>query len=86
MTTQVITAVSRSGENGLTKEQPYLFMLNITVEGVIRILTFPEGVELFYHTIHDFLLSWDYVTSQGWGRTEQEAIDIIASLSSGSQN
>jgi|GEM_PF-3722869 len=83
MTIQVITAQSRSGDNGLVKEEQYLFTLTTTVEGFIRIFTFPGGIELYYHTIHDFLLSWDNVTSQGWANDEQGVVNIITTVLSG---
>lgn len=65
MTTQLITALSLTEEKGLQKDRQYLFSLQVSEEGVIRIIT-TDDIEVYYGTIHDFLISWSKISSLGW--------------------
>lgn len=65
MTTQLITAVSLSDDKGLDKDRQYLFSLQVSKEGVIRIIT-TDDIEVYYGSIHDFLINWQKISSLGW--------------------
>lgn len=70
MTTQLITAHALTDEKGLNKNQHYLFSLQISDEGNIRIVT-TNDIEIFYKTFHDFLISWKGISSLGWANDKE---------------
>jgi len=79
MTTQLITAVSLTEEKGLQKDRQYLFSLQVSKEGIIRIIT-TDDVEIYYGSIHDFLVSWTKISSLGWANdkaTFQKMLDEL---------
>lgn len=65
MTTQLITAVSLRQDKGLENGRQYLFSLQVSDNGIIRIVT-TDDIEIHYGSIHDFLVSWQKISSLGW--------------------
>jgi hypothetical protein len=65
MTTQLITAIAVTDDKGLQKGRQYLFSLQVSDKGVIRIIT-TDDLELYYGSVHDFLVSWSQISSLGW--------------------
>lgn len=65
MTTQLITAIALSEDKGLQKDRQYLFSLQVSDKGVIRVIT-TDDIELYYGSVHDFLISWSQISSLGW--------------------
>ncbi|GAA4457433.1 hypothetical protein [Rurimicrobium arvi] len=70
MTTQLITAVAVSEDKGLEKGRQYLFSLQVSNEGIIRIVT-TDDVEIYYGSVHDFLISWSNISSLGWANDRE---------------
>lgn len=70
MITQLITAHSLADQNGIKNDHHYLFSFQITDEGHIRIVT-TNDIEVFYNSIHDFLLAWKGITSLGWAKDKE---------------
>ncbi|HEY8968795.1 MAG TPA: hypothetical protein VIM64_06875 [Puia sp.] len=79
MTTQLITAVSLSDEKGLQKDRQYLFSLQVSDEGVIRIIT-TDDIEVYYSSIHDFLISWAKISSLGWANDKETFQKMLEEL------
>ncbi|WP_118952916.1 hypothetical protein [Taibaiella helva] len=79
MTTQLITAVSLSDEKGLQKDRQYLFSLQVSDEGVIRIIT-TDDIEVYYSSIHDFLISWTKISSLGWANDKETFQKMLEEL------
>jgi hypothetical protein len=65
MTTQLVTAVALTDDKGLQKDRQYLFSLQVSDKGVIRVIT-TDDIELYYGSVHDFLVSWSKISSLGW--------------------
>jgi hypothetical protein len=70
MTTQLITAQSLTDDKGLKKNLVYLFSFQISDKGVVRIIT-TDDVEVYYGSIHDFLISWAKISSLGWANDKE---------------
>jgi hypothetical protein len=79
MTTQLITAISLTEDKGLNKEQQYLFSFQVSNEGYIRIVT-TSDIEVYYHSVHDFLISWSNITSMGWANDKDEFQKLLDQL------
>ena len=79
MTTQLITAVSLKAEQGLQKDRQYLFSLQVSNEGIIRIIT-TDDVEVYYSSIHDFLISWTKISSMGWANDKETFQKMLEEL------
>lgn len=82
LTTQLITALSLTSDKGLVAQQPYLFSLQVAEDGIIRIVTTTD-IEIYYPSIHDFLISWSKITSLGWAKdkaTFAKMLDEIETL------
>ncbi len=79
MTTQLITAVSLTADKGLDKDRQYLFSLQVSDQSVIRIVT-TDDVELYYPSVHDFLISWSKITSLGWANDKETFQKMLAEL------
>jgi len=79
MTTQLITAVSVTDDKGLKKEQQYLFSLQASKEGVIRIIT-TDDIEVYYSSVHDFLISWQKISSLGWANDKETFAKMLEDL------
>lgn len=79
MTTQLVTALSLSAEKGLEKDRQYLFSLQVSNEGVIRIVT-TDDVEVYYASVHDFLICWSKITSLGWANDKETFQKMLAEL------
>lgn len=79
MTTQLITAVSLTADKGLEQERQYLFSLQVSNEGVIRIVT-TDDIEVYYASVHDFLISWSKITSLGWANDKATFQKMLAEL------
>lgn len=80
MTTQLISAQSLTDEKGLQKERVYLFSLQVSNEGIIRIIT-TDDIEVYYGNIHDFLLSWARISSLGWANDKETFQQMLQELS-----
>lgn len=80
MTTQLISAQSLTNEKGLQKDRVYLFSLQVSNEGIIRIIT-TDDVEVYYGSIHDFLLSWARISSLGWANDKETFQQMLQELS-----
>ncbi len=70
MTTQLITAVSLTADKGLEQDRQYLFSFQVSDKGLIRIVT-TDDIELFYASVHDFLICWSKITSLGWANDKE---------------
>lgn len=79
MTTQLVTAISLTADKGLEKDRQYLFSLQVSTEGVIRIVT-TDDVEVFYASVHDFLICWSKITSLGWANDKETFQKMLAEL------
>lgn len=79
MTTQLVTAVSLTAEKGLEKDRQYLFSLQVSDKGVIRIVT-TDDVEVYYASVHDFLIPWSKITSLGWANDKETFQKMLAEL------
>jgi hypothetical protein len=79
MTTQLITAQSLSGDKGLQEERQYLFSLQVSDAGIIRIIT-TDDIEVYYGSIHDFLISWTNISSLGWANDKETFQKMLAEL------
>lgn len=79
MTTQLITAVSLTADKGLEQERQYLFSLQVSNEGVIRVVT-TDDIEVYYASVHDFLISWSKITSLGWANDKATFQKMLAEL------
>lgn len=82
MTTQLITAVSLTEEKGLQPDRQYLFSLQASPEGMIRIIT-TDDIELYYSNIHDFLISWSKISSLGWANDKETFRKMLEELQGG---
>jgi hypothetical protein len=79
MTTQLITAVSLTDDKGLQKDRQYLFSLQVSDEGIIRIIT-TDDTEVYYGSIHDFLASWSKISSLGWANDKETFQKMLQEL------
>lgn len=79
MTTQLINAISRTDNKGLVKGNPYLFSFQVGKDSVIRIVT-TSDIEVYYSGAHDFILSWDRITSLGYANDEDTFVKMIEDL------
>lgn len=70
MTTQLITAISLTADKGLEQNRQYLFSLQASDKGVIRVVT-TDDIEVYYASVHDFLISWSKITSLGWANDKE---------------
>lgn len=82
MTTQLITAVAVREDNGLQKDRQYLFSLQVSDEGTIRIIT-TDDIEVYYGNIHDFLISWQKISSLGWANDKETFQKMLQELKGG---
>lgn len=82
MTTQLISAQSLSDEKGLQKNRVYLFSLQVSHEGIIRIIT-TDDIEVYYGSLHDFLISWARITSLGWANDKETFHKMLEELKGG---
>lgn len=79
MTTQLITAQSLTDDKGLQKDRQYLFSLQVSDEGIIRIIT-TDDIEVYYGNIHDFLISWSKISSLGWANDKETFQKMLEEL------
>lgn len=79
LTTQLITALSLTDDKGLVAQQPYLFSFQVAEDGVIRIVT-TSDIEVFYPSIHDFLISWSKITSLGWAKDKETFAKMLEEI------
>lgn len=79
MTTQLIMAIALTTEKGLEQNRQYLFSLQVSDKGLIRIVT-TDDVEAFYASVHDFLISWAKITSLGWANDKETFQKMLAEL------
>ncbi len=79
MTTQLITATALTDDKGLQKDRQYLFSLQVSDEGIIRIIT-TDDIEVYYGSIHDFLLSWSGISSLGWANDKETFQKMLEEL------
>ncbi len=82
MTTQLITALSLTDDKGLQKDRQYLFSLQVSDDGVIRIIT-TDDIEVYYGSIHDFLISWSKISSLGWANDKETFQKMLQELQGG---
>lgn len=82
MTTQLITAQSLTDDKGLQKDRQYLFSLQVSDKGVIRIIT-TDDIEVYYGSIHDFLISWAKISSLGWANDKETFQKMLQELKGG---
>jgi hypothetical protein len=82
MTTQLISALSLTNEKGLKKDLQYLFSFQVSNEGIIRIVT-SDDIEVYYGSIHDFLVSWARITSLGWANDKETFAKMLEDLKGG---
>lgn len=82
MTTQLITAIALSEDKGLQKDRQYLFSLQVSKDGVIRIIT-TDDIEVYYGSIHDFLVSWTKISSLGWANDKETFQKMLEELKAG---
>jgi hypothetical protein len=82
MTTQLISALSLTNEKGLKKDLQYLFSFQVSNEGIIRIVT-SDDIEVYYGSIHDFLVSWARITSLGWANDKETFAQMLEDLKGG---
>ncbi|MFA6060014.1 MAG: hypothetical protein WC756_17535 [Taibaiella sp.] len=82
MTTQLISAQSLTDDKGLKKSLVYLFSLQVSNEGIIRIIT-TDDIEVYYGNIHDFLISWARITSLGWANDKETFQKMLEELKGG---
>lgn len=79
MTTQLVTAISLTNDKGLEKDRQYLFSLQVSDKGVLRIVT-TEDIEVYYASVHDFLISWAKISSLGWANDKETFQKMLAEL------
>lgn len=79
MTTQLISALSLTEDKGLQKNRVYLFSFQVSDEGVIRIIT-TDDIEVYYGSIHDFLISWAKISSLGWANDKETFQKMLEEL------
>ena len=79
MTTQLVTALSLTDNKGLEKDRQYLFSLQVSSEGVIRVVT-TDDIEVYYASVHDFLICWSKITSLGWANDKETFQKMLAEL------
>lgn len=79
LTTQLILANSLTEDKGLEKGKKYLFSLQSSKEGIIRIIT-TNDIEVYYSNIHDFLISWNNITSLGWANDKETFAQMLQEL------
>lgn len=79
MTTQLMTAQSLTEDKGLKKNIVYLFSLQVSDKGVIRIIT-TDDIEVYYGSIHDFLISWAKISSLGWANDKETFQKMLEEL------
>ena len=79
MTTQLISALSLTEDKGLQKDRVYLFSLQVSDEGIIRIIT-TDDIEVYYGSIHDFLISWAKISSLGWANDKETFHKMLQEL------
>jgi len=84
MTTQLITALSLTEDKGLQKDRQYLFSLQVSNEGVIRVVT-TDDIEVYYGSVHDFLISWSKISSLGWANDKETFQKMLNELKGGEQ-
>lgn len=82
MTTQLITAVALTGDNGLEQGRQYLFSLQVSDKGIIRVVT-NDDIEVYYASIHDFLVSWQKISSLGWANDKETFQKMLEALKRG---
>jgi len=82
MTTQLITAQSLTDEKGLQKDKVYLFSLQVSQEGILRIVT-TDDIEVYYGSVHDFLISWGRISSLGWANDKETFQKMLQELKGG---
>lgn len=82
MTTQLVTAVSATNEKGLQQDRQYLFSLQVSNEGIIRVIT-TDDIEVYYSSIHDFLISWQKISSLGWANDKETFQKMLQELKGG---
>jgi orotate phosphoribosyltransferase-like protein len=82
MTTQLVAAVAVGEDKGLVKGQRYLFSLQVSNEGIIRIIT-TDDIEVYYGSIHDFLISWSQISSLGWANDKATFHKMLEELKGG---
>lgn len=81
LTTQLIMATSTTEDKGLVNGKKYMFSLQASPDGIIRIITTDE-IEVYYPSIHDFLISWSYVCSLGWANDKETFAKMLEELKS----
>jgi len=74
-----MTAQSLTEDKGLQKDRIYLFSLQVSNEGVIRIIT-TDDIEVYYGSIHDFLISWARISSLGWANDKETFQKMLEEL------
>jgi hypothetical protein len=79
LTTQLILANSLTDDKGLEKGTKYLFSLQSSHDGIIRIVT-TNDIEIYYASIHDFLISWNSITSLGWANDKETFANMLKDL------
>jgi hypothetical protein len=79
MTTQLMTAQSLTEDKGLQKDRVYLFSLQVSDKGVIRIIT-TDDIEVYYGSVHDFLISWAKISSLGWANDKETFQKMLEEL------
>lgn len=79
MTTQLVTALSLTDNKGLEKDRQYLFSLQVSADGVIRVVT-TDDIEVYYASVHDFLICWSKITSLGWANDKETFQKMLAEL------
>lgn len=82
MTTQLITARSLTNDKGLQADRIYLFSLQVSQEGIIRIVT-SDDVQIYYGSLHDFLVAWSQITSLGWANDKETFQKMLEELKGG---
>jgi hypothetical protein len=79
MTTQLMTALSLTEDKGLQKDRVYLFSLQVSDKGIIRIIT-TDDIEVYYGNIHDFLISLSKISSLGWANDKETFQKMLQEL------
>jgi hypothetical protein len=79
MTTQLITALSLTEDKGLQNGRVYLFSLQVSDKGLIRIIT-TDDIEVYYESIHDFLICWSKISSLGWANDKETFQKMLQEL------
>lgn len=79
MTTQLITAISLTTDKGLEKDRQYLFSFQVSDKGAIRVVT-TDDIEIYYASVHDFLISWSKISSLGWANDKETFQKMLSDL------